>query len=214
MNVEKTLLTRAENNISREELLEIVRLVLPNKPGVALVHSDLSNFRVKDKDFIWNILYAVEVLVDEGWTLLFPSFTFSFCSGKPFSQSKSPSETGILADKVLVSFPGAKRTTEPIYSFVILGKEPGSIDSISPKTTFGFDSIFEWFEKQNAQVVMLGCSWEYCTQFHRYEELAAVQYREFKTFKGTADYGEGATFGESTMFVRSLDLEPINDLFR
>ncbi|MDC0564415.1 AAC(3) family N-acetyltransferase, partial [Alphaproteobacteria bacterium] len=73
------------------------------------------------------------------------------------------------------------------------------------------DSVFEWLEKQNAQVVMLGCDWKYCTQFHRYEELAAVKYREFKTFKGTADYGEGAIFAESAMFVRSPDLEPIND---
>jgi FkbH-like protein len=211
MKAQKYFSEIVEDNVAREKLLEAIRLVLPKKPGVALIHSDLSNFRVKDKDFIWSILYAVEILVTEGWTLLFPSFTFSFCSGKPFSHNKSPSETGILADKVLLNFSGAKRTAAPIYSFVSLGKETASINSLLPKTTFGFDSVFEWLEKQNAQVVMLGCDWKYCTQFHRYEELAAVKYRDLKTFKGTADYGEGAIFAESTMFVRSIDLEPIND---
>lgn len=200
-----------EDNMLRGILLQQIRSVLPKEPSVALIHSDLSNFKVKDKDFIWSILYAVGVLVDEGWTLLFPSFTFSFCSEKFYSYKKSPSETGILADKVLLNFPDARRTAAPIYSFVSLGKKTASINSLLAKTTFGLGSVFEWLEKQNAQVVMLGCDWKYCTQFHRYEELAAVKYREFKTFEGTADYGEGAISTESTMFVRSLGLEPIND---
>ena len=200
-----------EDNMLRGILLQQIRSVLPKEPSVALIHSDLSNFKVKDKDFIWSILYAVGALVDEGWTLLFPSFTFSFCSEKFYSYKKSPSETGILADKVLLNFPDATRTAAPIYSFVSLGKKTASINSLLAKTTFGLGSVFEWLEKQNAQVVMLGCDWKYCTLFHRYEELAAVKYREFKTFEGTADYGEGAISIASSMFVRSLDLDPIND---
>ena len=180
-----------EDNVLRGILRDQIRSVLPKEPSVAVIHSDLSKFRVKDKNFIWSILYAVGALADEGWTLLFPSFTFSFCSGKFFSSKKSPSETGILADKVLLNFPDARRTAAPIYSFVSLGEKTALINRLLPKTTFGLGSVFEWLEKQNAQVVMLGCDWKYCTQFHRYEELAAVKYREFKTFEGTADYGEG-----------------------
>ena len=211
LNARKDFPELREENVLRGILLDQIRSVLPKEPGVALIHSDLSNFRVKDKDFIWSILYVVGVLAHEGWTLLFPSFTFSFCSKKFFSYKKSPSETGILADKVLLNFPDARRTAAPIYSFVSLGKKTASINSLLPKTTFGFGSVFEWLEKQNAQIVMLGCDWKYCTQFHRYEELTAVKYREFKTFEGTADYGEGAILTESTMFVRSFDLESIND---
>ncbi len=211
MKGQKGLSVMVGGGVSRNELLEAIRLVLPNEPGVALIHSDLSNFRVEDKDFIWNILYAVEVLVTEGWTLLFPSFTFSFCSGKSFSYNKSLSETGILADKVLLNFSCAKRTAAPIYSFVSLGNKTSLINNLLPRTTFGFGSVFEWLEKQDAQVVMLGCDWKYCTQFHRYEELVNVKYRGFKTFEGIADYGEGDVFADSTMFVRSLDLQPIND---
>jgi len=74
MKAQKDFSEIVEDNVAREKLLEAIRLVLPKKPGVALIHSDLSNFRVKDKDFIWSILYAVEILVTEGWTLLFSLF--------------------------------------------------------------------------------------------------------------------------------------------
>lgn len=196
---------------NRRLLLNSIRLILPNKPNVALIHSDISKFRVKNNEFIWEILFVISTLVEEGWTLIFPSFTFSFCTGKPYISKKSLSETGVLADKVLENLPSAKRTADPIYSFVTIGKKSKLITKLSPKTNFGCGSVFEWLEKQNSNIVMLGCDWEYCTQFHRYEELHKVEYREFKTFKGIADFGEGPNNVKSTMFVRSLDLDPIND---
>jgi len=196
---------------SRDQFLKKFNSVLTESPGVAVIHSDLSNFRANNKEFIWSILYTFKMLVDDGWTLLFPAFTFSFCSGKPYSYSKSKSETGILADKVLEIFSGAKRTASPIYSFVTLGNPPNSIIEDSGKTTFGVNSVFEWLEKQNAHVVMFGCEWSYCTQFHRYEEILSVPYRKFKIFEGSADYGVGPINVKTSMFVRSLEYNPIND---
>ncbi len=45
---------------------------------------------------------------------------------------------------------------------------------------------------EDATLVMLGCGWKYCTQFHRYEEQAAVPYRYYKEFVGQADFADGA----------------------
>ena len=158
----------------RKLLLESVRSILPEQPNVVLFHSDLSNFRAENKEFIWDLLFVISVLANEGWTILFPSFTFSFCSGDPYVLTGSPSETGVLADKVLESLPFARRTADPIYSFVIVGNK---LIDFKPKTTLGEGSVFEWLEQLNANIVMLGCDWKYCTQFHRYEELENVQYR-------------------------------------
>ena len=126
-------------------------------------------------------------------------------------KNKSLSETGILAEKVLQNFSSAKRTNHPIYSFVVIGKKCNELLSLEYKTTFGISSPFEWFEKNNALVAMVGCDWKYCTQFHRYEELAKVKYREYKIFEGQADYGNGLKYVQTKMFVRTLDLNPIND---
>ena len=124
---------------NRKLLLEGIRLILPDQPNVALIHSDISKFKVENKEFIWEILFVISTLVDEGWTLLFPSFTFSFCTGKPYILKKSLSETGVLADKVLKHLPSAKRTAEPIYSFVTIGKKSNLLAKLSPKTNFGSD---------------------------------------------------------------------------
>ena len=101
----------------RKFLLEGIRSILPEQPNVVLFHSDLSNFRAENKEFIWDLLFVISILADEGWTILFPSFTFSFCSGEPHVLTESPSETGVLADKVLESLPLVRRTADPIYSF-------------------------------------------------------------------------------------------------
>tara|TARA_X000000950_G_scaffold262452_2_gene333721 strand:- start:8624 stop:11113 length:2490 start_codon:yes stop_codon:yes gene_type:complete len=198
-------------NNSREHVLNSFKSTLSVRSKVAVIHSDLSNFRTNSRNFLWDLLHAISFFINEGWTLVFPSFTFSFCSGKPFIKNKSLSETGILAEKVLQNFSSAKRTNHPIYSFVVIGKKSNELLSLDYKTTFGISSPFEWFEKNNALVAMVGCDWKYCTQFHRYEELAKVKYREYKTFEGQADYGNGLKYVQTKMFVRTLDLNPIND---
>ena len=58
---------------------------------------------------------------------------------------------------------------------------------------------------------MLGCDWKYCTQFHRYEQIADVEYRKHKLFTGLADFGNGLNDVECSMFVRDVELGPTND---
>jgi len=188
-----------------------MRKVLPEKPGTAVIHSDLSQFRSSDRHFKRQLLSSILSLVEGGWTLLFPSFTFSFCSGSIYQKFNSKSETGILADLVFENISSAQRTNHPIYSFVVLGENSDSILACESETVFGNGSPFEYLEVINASVVMLGCDFNYCTQFHRYEELNRVDYRTYKVFKGLSDVGHGEHFVEVKMYVRNLDLGPEND---
>lgn len=149
--------------------------------------------------------------MQRGWTIALPAFTFSFCQSAVFSARESPSETGILADALLQFFPEALRTPHPIYSFAAFGSRANDIAKCLSTTTFGDDSPFGLFERENATVVMLGCSWAHNTQFHRYEEIARVPYRYPKVFSGSADFGSGPCPTESTMWVRDLAADPVND---
>lgn len=186
-------------------------LVLPAKPGIAVVHSSLPDILPPADFSAWDALYALDVLVRQGWTIVLPAFTFSFCGGHSFSTKDSPSEVGILADHLLEHFPQAVRTRHPIYSFAVLGPRATEIMACPASTTFGDDSPFALFEREQATVVMLGCSWAFNTQFHRYEEMAVVPYRYAKVFSGTADFGAGLLPAQATMWVRDLVAKPIND---
>jgi FkbH-like protein len=153
---------------------------------------------------------AFVTLAGEGWTFALPTFTFSFCGGKDFHWRDSASETGILGDWLL-SVSGARRSPHPIYSFALIGPLAEELAAPAEGSTFGAGSIFARFEALDATYVMLGCDWHYCTQFHVYEQEAAVPYRYFKDFAGNADFGDGARTVTAPMFVRHLDIDPRNE---
>jgi FkbH-like protein len=196
---------------TREAFRAALRRVLPAEPGIAVIHTSLHDLGPPADFYPWGALYALNALEYEGWTVALPAFTLSFCRGVPFNSGSSGSETGMLADAALRYFPQAVRTQHPIYSFAILGPRAAEIAACRNSTTFGDDSTFALLERESATVLMIGCSWEFNTQFHRYEEVARVPYRYAKVFSGTADYGAGPSITEVTMWVRDLAAGPIND---
>ncbi len=183
---------------------------LPQGTTWAVVHSSLAHVCRNPANERWPLLREIRRLTEEGVTLAFPSFTFSFCRGAPYHHRSTRSETGILADWVQ-DLAGALRTPHPIYSFVVVGPRADELAALANETTFGDTSSFALFERENARLVMLGCAWKFCTQFHRCEELAGVPYRYFKTFVGEADFGQGMAQRSARMFVRDLVLDCRND---
>lgn len=195
----------------RDELLAALEAVLGDAPGLATIHSSMAMLAPPMPLGQWDALYAVGRLVQRGWTLAFPAFTFSFCRGGVYDREATASETGVLADWVRAGLPGAIRTDHPIYSFVVIGPKAAEIAACPSETTFGDTSPFALFEAEDAHVVMLGSGWNYATPFHRYEEKAGVPYRLFKTFEGTIRRAGEAAPGAATMYVRDLDIAAKND---
>jgi len=198
----------------RETLFSALKTVLGDTPGVAVIHSSLAALLPPNPLAKWDALYAMDRLVSEGWTLVFPAFTFSFTRTGVYDREASPSETGVLADWVLQGIPAARRTDHPIYSFVVVGPHTDAIAACPSQTTFGDTSPFALFEAQDAKVVMLGSGWTFCTPFHRYEELAQVPYRLFKDFDGKITRNGVTTDVTAAMYVRDLDLAAENDWSR
>ena len=196
----------------RNEFLQSLRSIAGQQPGIIVLHSSLAKILPTAAPNRWDVLYAIGVLAGEGWTIAAPAFTFSFCRGAAFDVAQSPSETGVLADWILEAFPDAQRTQHPIYSFAVIGPQTSAILQCPSSTTFGDDSPFGLFDREDATIVMAGCGWDYCTQFHRYEELAQVPYRLFKTFSGTRrNAAEVEEPVDAAMFVRDLAIGGIND---
>jgi FkbH-like protein len=194
------------------EILAALQAAVSFDAKIVVVHSSLPDLRPPQANLKWAVLGALRALVDSGATVAIPAFTFRFCKGTPY-HFRSPSETGVLADW-MIQLRDARRTRHPIYSFVVCGSLAATIDECANSTTFGVDSTFALFEKLNATIVMLGSSWRNCTQFHCYEEEAQVPYRTYRSFTGTADFGDGAEVTAARMFVRNLEIDAENDWAR
>lgn len=186
------------------DIYKSLKLVIPENPCWVLIHSSLIYFDLQSGKAKWSFLEAVSRLANEGYTLVFPSYTLSFTSTGKFSSAKTPSEVGVLSDWVYL-LKNAIRTKHPIYSHVLIGPESGEAEKASVRTCFGKDSIFSIFGEKDATIVMFGCSWKYCTTFHYFEEKSNVPYRYLKTFKycNSDDY--------TNMFVRDFQKKPKND---
>jgi FkbH-like protein len=202
-----------DRRMMRQALFDSLRAVLGPEPGIVVIHSSLANLAPPANFRPADALDGLGRLIENGWTIALPAFTFSFCQGRPYHYMQSPSEVGLLADWLLQSRGDARRTPHPIYSFAVSGPAASRIAACRSTTTFGDDSPFGLFERENATLVMLGCGWKYCTQFHCSEEKAAVPYRYFKDFVGQADVGDGQGQHEmrATMYVRELAINPITD---
>ena len=181
-------------------------------PEVQLVvcYSSLLHLGAAASGAKWAFLYAIKRLAKRGVTVALPTFTLSFCQTGYFDKAATPFETGVLGQWALV-LDGAHRTSHPIYSFALIGPMADRLAAADTATAFGDGSIFDLFEQLDARIVMLGCDWNKCTQFHRYEETAAVPYRQFKEFSGVDGTGGGAAPVKTVMYVRDEAIGGTND---
>jgi FkbH-like protein len=192
------------------DFYRILKKNISNGDELVVLHSSLLHFNLDWKCEKWNLLLALKQLIDEGFTLLVPCFTFSFCKGHSYHYLHSNSEVGILGDWFR-HLDGVVRTQHPIYSFAIAGPKTHILLKCKNTTTFGEDSIFSLLEKKSARLIMFGNDWSYCTQLHHQEELMKVPYRFFKTFNGDMDTGNGMYKAKASMFVRDDKLSPVNN---
>lgn len=142
-------------------------------------------------------------------TVVFPSYSFSFCHSGQFDLVRTPSEVGALSQASL-SNEKFVRTPRPIYSYAALGPRSSTVAKLPALTSWGDDSPMAFFEDSDTRVVVLGCHWERSASIiHRAEEKRRVAYRFFKTFTGTiSSSGTDLKPISETMFVRSKLVPP------
>ena len=176
-----------------------------------VIHSSISGLCPPLEFTKWDAVRAIDELCKLGYTVLLPSFTFSFTRTCIFS-TDSKSEVGILSQWVRELLPYSHRTNDPIYSFVVAGENSKDILSLSSNTCWGDGSVFEYIEQTNAKYILMGCDWNSCTLIHRYEEIERVPYRYFKDLHGEY-HGDAKQIRKtlSVMYVRDLEIDASYD---
>ena len=160
----------------------------------------------------------LEVIGDQG-TLIMPTFNYDFLKGTPWDIRTTPSQMGVLTELVRTD-PRSKRMFHPIYSMSAIGKHADELATHRSNDCFGETTIFTKFREWDAKILILGLAYSKSITFlHHCEQLAGVDYRFLKEFKGTAIDQQGKPREVAyTMFVRDvergvvLDFEPIGAL--
>ena len=102
---------------SRSDVINAVMSVLPGTSGVAVLHSSLYEFKTHESNVENHFLSALTSLVDKGWTIMLPAFTFSFCEGTPFV---SLSQHLRLVFWLILLTQNFKMQNEPTIPFTLL----------------------------------------------------------------------------------------------
>lgn len=198
------------NRINTKELSHKIKQLIGTNTKFLVIHSSLFHFKVNPHFLKWDLLNVLRNLAKEGLTLAIPTFTFSFTKTGVFDPLQTASEVGMLGDWTQ-ELNDAQRTHHPLYSFSVLGDHSQRLLDASHASCFGKNSIFDFFDKNDTAIMMFGCDWSYCTQFHYYEEVMKVPYRYQKKFQGKLIFHNQEKQICTEMFVRDLKLNIHND---
>lgn len=146
-------------------------------------------------------------------TLLVPSFTYSATKGQVFDPDKTKSEVGLFSEFFRSSH-GVERTSHPIFSFSVWGKQKDRFLNLDDTTCFGAGSLFDEFYKAKGVLCCIGCSLDRMTFIHYVEQQIPVYYRYLKPFEGVIREGATLRAIQISYFVRNLEIDSTTDLTR
>lgn len=154
----------------------------------------------------------IEIVGDEG-TILIPMFNWDFCKGKTFDIKRTKGRVGALGNEVLKRT-DFRRTKHPIYSFLVWGKYKDYLCDLDNIDSFGVDTPFDFLYKYHSKWVFIDINLDQGFTFvHHMEQIGKVPYRFNKSFVANyIDYDGNLTEREYSMFVRKLELNPIQDM--
>ncbi len=193
---------------TNEDIVAAFRKVIRPTAGLVVVHSQIGAFG-NIEDPAATILEALIEAAPKGATIAMPTFTFNFLSSGRYNRKNDQSETGLLTEYFRCK-ETVRRSKHPIYSYAFMGPEATALSEIGGSSCWGEDTIFSVMKEEDADIMMLGSSWEKCTFFHHIEQIADVPYRYPKRFAGIANFGAGETPVETEMQVRRLDMAADN----
>jgi len=192
-------------NLDNISLFERLIKLGANDCDVLYIHSGL-NFGIPNSELSKSELLKtiIDVLIGLNVkTIIFPTFTFSFCNGKEYSINDSKTSMGIL-NEYFRKLPNVKRSKDPLMSNALLGENEFLIENIG-KFSCGKDSTYDLLRNSNLKVkfLFLGPKIGDCfTYMHYLEYLFKVPYRYEKEYTGNILVNNELNKVTYSLFVR------------
>jgi aminoglycoside N3'-acetyltransferase len=179
------------------------------------IHSSLKTIGkyedLSQPDLLNMIKNTVIDIIGENGFFAVPTFTLNFAKGDDFDVENTSSEgVGIFSEFIRKS-DKSRRTSHPMHSISIMGKNSDYIANLNGETEFSKGSAFDYMLQKNCKILFLGDSFTE-TFFHIAEEKAKVPYRFWKTFKGNLIKNSVKNKIEIQYYARSLEIKPEPDI--
>ena len=183
-----TLFTSPFATITTQSLAQALRDVGAADCDVLYIHTGMA-LGLPAKGLRRTELLALLLEVLEGLhvgTLVFPTFTFSFCNNEVFDVQHSKTPMGALNEYARRSGKGI-RSRDPLLSVYVLGDPLNLADDLSIYS-IGRDSSYDRLHHSGRKVkfLFLGADMRECfTYTHYAEAIIGVPYRYNRVFTGT-----------------------------
>jgi len=144
-------------------------------------------------------------------TVLVPSFTYSSIKNESFDPLLTESKVGLFSE-YFRHYSGVTRSSHPIFSFSVYGKNKDKYIDTSLNDCFGVGTTFDEFYKANGKILCIGCSLDRSTFIHYVEQKINVSYRYFKNFQSSVITNGSKHELVTRYFVRDLNLDTSTEL--
>ncbi len=155
-----------------------------DKAKILYIHTDIGFGKplLKRKELISKLYDSITLLGVE--TLIFPTYTFSFCNYEDYDIKNSKTTMGILNEYARVQ-KNSFRTRDPLMSVCVIGKVPKEFNNLS-NLSCGEGSSFDIMSKSDENMFLFfGAKPTECFTFlHYVEAIYNVPYRYDKEFEG------------------------------
>lgn len=207
---EIVLFNSKNGSVTNTDFLVALRSIDAHKTDVLYIHTAL-NFGVpgslKKKELLDSFYDTLRELCVA--TIIFPTYTFSFCNGVGFDIQNSKTQMGLLNEFVRQK-DEAIRSVDPLMSNVLVGKHTEFVTKIE-KCSIGKNSTFDLLHNSNLRVkfLFLGPRIGDCFTFMHYiEERENVPYRYRRIFTGEITDGSKCYKDSYELFVRYSNVRP------
>lgn len=168
------------------------------------------NFRKDKKLFDGSeLINSFQRVVGKEGTILIPVFSFDFSNIGYYDIRNTKGSTGALGN-IALERNDFKRTTHPMHSFMVWGKDQNELVGMRNKNSFGIDSPFGYCISHHVKQIVLGTDYVHAMTFIHYCEVTCnVPYRFIKNFTGTYITEDGKRESRTYEYsARKLDIQP------
>ena len=172
--------------VTDTDLFNALESVKASECDVLYIHTDMTfglpmQKRKQTLDCLYRIIERLNVK-----TLVFPTFTFSFCNNENYDSLNTPTKMGALNEYVRKNIKGT-RTEDPLLSVFVVGEKLNLCDNLGV-FSIGLDSNYDRLHKcgKNVKFLFFGADMKQCfTYTHYMEAIYKVPYRYDREFSGS-----------------------------
>tara|TARA_B100001540_G_C15765843_1_gene623924 strand:+ start:362 stop:1135 length:774 start_codon:yes stop_codon:yes gene_type:complete len=151
------------------------------------------------------ILEALKRVISSDGILMIDAFCWDFCKIKKFDYYKTTNQIGSLA-KIALKDKKFIRSKNPIYSFMVYGKNKNIITKLKHASCFELNSPFGYIINNKGKYVLIDLDFRAHAYVHVAEQIVGMKHRFFKNFSGKYVDKKGKTSKvKFEMYCRRLE---------